>query len=79
MCRADYTYISGTLFTIKTRRNKPFNKTLMDQSFINRLAALAITSLLLVIGLVLLKTATLNDVTRPQPEGISITIYEDVR
>lgn len=51
----------------------------MDQSFINRFAAIAITSLILVIGLVLLKTATLNDVTRPQPEGLSITIYEDVR
>ncbi len=51
----------------------------MDKSFINRLAAIAITSLLLVIGLVLLKTATLSEVTRPQPEGLSITIYEGLR
>ncbi len=48
----------------------------MDQSFINRLAAIAITSLLLVIGVVLLKTATLSDVTTPQLEEYSITIYE---
>jgi len=51
----------------------------MDQSFINRLAAIAITSLLLVIGVVLLKTATLSDVTTPRLEEHSITIYEDVR
>lgn len=51
----------------------------MDHSFINRLAAIAITSLVLVISLVLLKTATLSDVTTPRLDEHSVTIYEYVR
>ena len=50
----------------------------MDQSFINRLTALTITSLILVIGLVLLKTATLPEVTVPYAEDHTITIYEQL-
>ncbi|SMO58923.1 hypothetical protein SAMN06265379_103150 [Saccharicrinis carchari] len=51
----------------------------MDQSFINRFAAIVITSLVLVIGLVLLKTASLADVTTPYAGEHSVTIYEDMR
>ncbi len=50
----------------------------MNTSFINKFSALAITSLVLVIGLVLLKTASLPEVTTPYGEEIELTIYEDL-
>ncbi len=49
---------------------------MLDHTFINKLAALVITSLILVIGLVLLKTASLPDVTTPDHNGHQLTIYE---
>ncbi len=48
----------------------------MDQSFVNKLSALVITSLVLVIGLVLLKTANMPEVTKPYIDGQNVTIFE---
>jgi len=48
----------------------------MDHSFINKLTALIITSLIVVIGLVLLKTADLPEVTHPTSEGLGVTVYD---
>ncbi|WP_158027222.1 hypothetical protein [Labilibacter marinus] len=48
----------------------------MDQTFINKLSALIITSLVVVISLVLLKTASLPDVTVPNVEDQGLVIYE---
>ncbi|MGQ1785490.1 MULTISPECIES: hypothetical protein [unclassified Saccharicrinis] len=50
----------------------------MDQSFINKLTALIITSLVVVIGLVLLKTADLPEVTYPYSEGQGVTVYDNL-
>lgn len=66
-------------FSLYVIKKRTINYKLMDQSFINRLAAIAITSLLLVIGVVLLKTTTLNDVTTPRLGEYSVTIYEEAR
>jgi len=51
----------------------------MNQSFINKLSALVITSLVLIIGLVLLKSASLPEVTVSSSEDHVVVIYEDIR
>ena len=48
----------------------------MNQSFINKLSALVIASLVVVIGLVLLKTVSVQDATIPHSKDNNIIVYE---